>query len=246
MHHSARLRAFGLDINNAADRTCCAAPSPAPPLWRAASSSPTPVSRRVRPSRRRCARSRSSAISVRSWAPLGNSWYDALQAKVTKRFSHGLELTSSFTWQKELDTLKASTTFSTGRIRRAFPLRRSLSTFVTASTMKCPGSHEQAGPGRVQQLDLGWNSPLFERHAHRRPNLEQQPRQPAVPQNTRMNRVSGQPLFLVSDLNCKCFDPGRTFVLNPQAWSDPADGQWGFSSLHITATTGTGGSQTSS
>jgi hypothetical protein len=45
-----------------------------------------------------------------------------------------------------------------------------------------------------------------------------------------MNRVSGQPLFLVSDLNCKCFDPGRTFVLNPQAWSDPADGQWGFSS----------------
>src|ERR1035438_9796066 len=35
------------------------------------------------------------------WAPLGDSWYDALQVKVTKRASHGLDLTASFTWQKE-------------------------------------------------------------------------------------------------------------------------------------------------
>jgi hypothetical protein len=51
-------------------------------------------------------------------------------------------------------------------------------------------------------------------------------------QNTRMNRVPGQPLFLVSNLNCKCFDPGRTFVLNPKAWSDPADGQWGYGAAY--------------
>jgi hypothetical protein len=44
-----------------------------------------------------------------------------------------------------------------------------------------------------------------------------------------MNRVAGEPLFLVPNLNCRCFDPGRTFVLNPKAWSDPADGQWGTS-----------------
>ncbi len=37
-------------------------------------------------------------------APLGNSWYDSLQAKLTKRFSHGLNLQSAFTWQKELTT----------------------------------------------------------------------------------------------------------------------------------------------
>ena len=36
------------------------------------------------------------------WAPLGRTWYDSLQVKVTKRFSHGLDLTSTFTWQKEL------------------------------------------------------------------------------------------------------------------------------------------------
>ncbi len=41
-------------------------------------------------------------IPVR-WAPLGNSWYDSLQAKVTKRYSHGLTAQVAFTWQKELE-----------------------------------------------------------------------------------------------------------------------------------------------
>ena len=47
-------------------------------------------------------------------------------------------------------------------------------------------------------------------------------------QNTRMNRVPGEPLY-TKDLNCHCFDPNKDFVLNPKAWSDPASGQWGFS-----------------
>src|SRR5262249_32664367 len=35
------------------------------------------------------------------WAPLGKSWYDALQAKVTKRYSYGLSAQAAFSWQKE-------------------------------------------------------------------------------------------------------------------------------------------------
>ncbi|MBV8729217.1 MAG: hypothetical protein JO336_05355, partial [Acidobacteriia bacterium] len=34
--------------------------------------------------------------------PLGDTWYDALQAKVTKRYSHGLDVQGAFTWGKEL------------------------------------------------------------------------------------------------------------------------------------------------
>ena len=43
-----------------------------------------------------------------------------------------------------------------------------------------------------------------------------------------MNRVPGQALFL-QDLNCHCFDPTKTLVLNPAAWVSPAPGTWGTS-----------------
>jgi len=43
-----------------------------------------------------------------------------------------------------------------------------------------------------------------------------------------MNRVAGEPLF-TKDLNCHCIDPNKDFVLNPKAWSDVPQGQWGFS-----------------
>jgi hypothetical protein len=45
------------------------------------------------------------------------------------------------------------------------------------------------------------------------------------------NRVPGQPLVTV-DLNCHCYDPNATFVLNPKAWQDPAAGQWGTSTAY--------------
>ncbi len=34
--------------------------------------------------------------------PMGDTWYDSLQAKVTKRFSHGLEAQGNYTWSKSL------------------------------------------------------------------------------------------------------------------------------------------------
>ena len=45
------------------------------------------------------------------------------------------------------------------------------------------------------------------------------------------NRVAGQPLFL-KDLNSHCIDPNKEFVLNPKAWSDPAQGDWGYSAVY--------------
>ena len=45
------------------------------------------------------------------------------------------------------------------------------------------------------------------------------------------NRVPGVPLYTV-DLNCHCYDPNKTFVLNPAAWTDPPTGQFGASAAY--------------
>ncbi len=42
---------------------------------------------------------------------------------------------------------------------------------------------------------------------------------------------TGQPLYL-KDLNCHCYDPNNTFVLNPAAWANPAPGQYGGSTYY--------------
>jgi hypothetical protein len=46
-------------------------------------------------------------------------------------------------------------------------------------------------------------------------------------QSSLANRVAGQPLFTVDSLDCHCFDPSTTFVLNKDAWANPAQGQFG-------------------
>ena len=51
--------------------------------------------------RSRCGRTRISAAIFVLWAPLGNTWYDSMQVKLTKRFSHGLDMQAHYVWSKE-------------------------------------------------------------------------------------------------------------------------------------------------
>ena len=65
-------------------------------------------------------------------------------------------------------------------------------------------------------------------------------------QGTLVERVPGVPLFNDTwvdkqgnkhtneplDINCGCFDPRKTFVLNPKAWRNPTDGHFSTSNSH--------------
>ena len=65
-----------------------------------------------------CGLIRSTAASVQYQAPVGKSWYDSLQTKMTKRFSHGLTATATYTFSKTLDsTTNAGSIYDRGSFK---------------------------------------------------------------------------------------------------------------------------------
>jgi hypothetical protein len=163
------------------------------------------------------------------FSPLGTTSYNSLQAKVTKRLSHGIDFTYALTYQKSLvfgstinDVWNRS---ANDQVLAAEdqPLQS-----VIAFTYNVPRMH---GINKILAYALSdWQIGSILKYASGFPipvpgaqnNLAT-----ALFQSTRANRVPGQPLFL-KDLNSH-LDPRTDFVLNPLAWSDPAAGQWGVS-----------------
>jgi hypothetical protein len=173
------------------------------------------------------------------WAPLGDSWYDALQVKVNKRTSHGLELTTSFSWQKEqaLGT-GGNPGPGGGGINDVFnrPNQKSLQSTSTPLLLVVAFNYQTpklTSNKLVRQVAGGWTFGGVLRYGSgaligvpaARNNLGSY----TLQGSTRMNRVAGQPLF-TKDPNCGCIDPNKDLVLNPAAWSDAPAGQWGYSS----------------
>jgi hypothetical protein len=175
--------------------------------------------------------------------PLGDTWYQSLQAKVTKRMSHGLSANSTFTWSKTLTigTERDPNPGSTGNavfndvFNRAnnkylsiydLPFQFTLSlTYVTPrlntnKALSWLARDWTYGAFLAYRSGLPLQAPLANN------NLSLQ-----LFQTTFANRVPGQPLF-TRNLNCHCFDPNSTFVLNPNAWVDPAPGQFGTSAAY--------------
>ena len=98
-----RLASFGLDVNSAANRALLILPLSSPQVIAAGFKAPyagfptsSTLAQALRPY------PQFGNLGGR-WVARGNSWYDSLQGKVTKRYSHGLTATVAYTWQKELN-----------------------------------------------------------------------------------------------------------------------------------------------
>ena len=96
------LTANGLDINNATDRAILRAQIGSTAAGRFQNKLPYagfPLTSTVAQALRPYPQFSSGLAPL--WAPQGRTWYDSLQMKVTKRYSHGLIVDYAFTWAKE-------------------------------------------------------------------------------------------------------------------------------------------------
>ena len=226
-----RLRSFGLDINNAADRTLLtsrldsplAAPRGFNKLPYAGYSGANTVAQSLRPFPQF---GNIASLGV----PLGESKYDSLQVKANKRYSHGLNLTATFTWQNERTNMVAR--YNRGNVFDhpedvfAVPELSEPLITVVAFSYEVPAFTSN---GSCARSFGGWTFGGMVRYASGLPipvPASQNQIAALVFQTTRMNRVPGEPLFL-KDLDGDDYDPNADFVLNPAAWANPGPGQFG-------------------
>jgi len=175
---------------------------------------------------------------VNTWPPVGDTWYDALQAKVTKRYSHGLDLTYSFTWSKQFafgaEQDYGYFTSITASINDVDNRRNNKYLSGYNQPLLSVLAANYTTPKLAGNKILGWAARDWTIGAVLRYGSGLPIRVPSATtslatytfQSTFVNRVPGVPVF-TQDLNCHCFDPNKVFVLNPAAWSNPPLGQFG-------------------
>ncbi|HEY6402279.1 MAG TPA: hypothetical protein VI479_12770, partial [Blastocatellia bacterium] len=234
-----RLRSFGFDVNNADDRAL---------LVKRLDTPEAKADPRVKVPYAGYPLSATVAQSLRPYphfgnidldlAPLGNTWYDSLQVKATKRFSQGMDFILAYTFSKTLTTV---TEQGGGTVPVADVFNRRATKTISGSdqphVLVASFRYEVPAFGlsnrnRLTRLALqGWNVSGILRYSSGVP-IQVPGAQNSIAsllfRGSFANRVAGQPLF-TKDLNCGCIDPGKDFVLNPAAWADPAPGQLGVS-----------------
>jgi hypothetical protein len=242
-----RLAQFGLNINNPADVALLISPLNSAAAAARGFKAPYagfPATATVAQSLRPFPQFNSTPPSgptaatglVPLWAPLGDTWYESLQVKATKRFSHGLDFTWNFTKQKTL-TIGAesdSPAGNSGQVNDVFNRanNKNLSAYDQPLVMTIAANYTVPKWGRNKIMSYAlsqWQIDAFLSYASGLPILSPistNSLNTTLFQSTFFNRVPGVPLF-THDLNCHCFDPNTTFVLNPAAWTNPAPGQFG-------------------
>jgi hypothetical protein len=185
-------------------------------------------------------------------APLGKDWYDALQITITKRYSHGLTFNGNYTYSKTLDLMSSPDVFNPG-LGKNISLNDLPQQLRFSLEYQTPRPHKGMfiiGNPVVSYVLGGWgvgayaqyqSAPLLGRPAAgslqpisdwlgRGPGGAQlkigPDGKPMSPYAVNWTDLSGNVHTEPLDINCGCYDPTKTQVLNPNAWVAVPDGQW--------------------
>jgi hypothetical protein len=182
---------------------------------------------------------------------MGLTWYDSLQTVVTKRVSHGLSVNGNFTWSKTLSLMSNPDVYNPAQLGKNLAANHVPYQFRVSAEYTVPRIHSNNKflgnkilTNVLADWGTGWylqyqSGPLLALPASAGPdpisNILGRGPGPA-------QRVAGQSLWSSNwtdtngvvhntpiDINCHCFDPAKTKVLNPAAWANVPNNQWGAS-----------------
>jgi hypothetical protein len=179
--------------------------------------------------------------------PLGKTWYDSMQVKVTKRYAHGFQAAGNFTWAKGsvIGSASDSTYFLLNQALTMdtynFDNNKQLNQYVRPMALTITFSYttpkfvaDGMAMKALSQVARDWQLGAVLRYQSgalvgEPTSLNLLTTQLARGGGNGNNfwNLTGQPLWQISDPNCKCFDPQHAQVLNPAAWSDAPGGAWG-------------------
>jgi hypothetical protein len=178
-------------------------------------------------------------------APLGKSWYDALQLTFTKRFSHGLTANANYTYSKNLSLTTSPDPFNRD-------LGKNLSVYDTPHTLRLSAQYEipRFSSGILSNKVLsyivsGWGTGWYMNYQSAA--LVGLPTSSGAAPISNFTGYGPGPAQLIPgmspwsvdwydksgthhtdplDINCHCFDVTKTQVLNPAAFTNVPDGQF--------------------
>jgi hypothetical protein len=181
-------------------------------------------------------------------APLGKTWYDALQTSVTKRYTHGFLLNANYTFSKNLDQLTSVDPFNRQlgknisandlphafrlttqyevptHLRSDLPVLRNkvvsyvLSGWSTGWTLSYQSARLVGLPASSGTTPISNFLGYGPGPAQLIPGMS--------PWSVDWTDYSGTHHTDPLDINCHCFDPTKTQVLNPAAFTNVPNGQF--------------------
>jgi hypothetical protein len=160
-------------------------------------------------------------------SPTGNTYYDSLQVKATKRTSHGLQVNGSFTWSRALVGIRPNLFADSVKSLQPTDQPFLLNANILYTTQKWFSSRwlslatRDWAVGAVLQYGSGF--PLAPPLATTQNYIATAG---ATTSSSEQFRVPGQPLY-TKNLNCGCINPYSDIVLNPNAWANPVAGSFG-------------------
>jgi len=146
----------------------------------------------------------------------GKTYYDSLQAKGTKRTSHGLQVNGTFTWSKSMQLIRPNLFVQSNKSLETIDQPFLFNANILYTTQSWFTNRI------VRTVTKDWSLGAFLQYGSGLPLTPPAATNTNFIGGSEQFRVAGQPLF-TKDLNCGCINPYTDVVLNPLAWSNPAN-----------------------